>query len=141
MNGVTKPSDSAGSNQRGTIEMLKTSVIWPAGACPRALDSPPGPSTATTSRTSTRSDRRMVLLCPSTTVRDEATLLEYEAQPSQVRDVLERIAVDDDEIGELARQDGSELGADAAELSGIARSGEKSLPRRRSVLHPQAQLE
>src|SRR5262245_30479983 len=141
MNGVTKPSDSAGSNQRGTIEMLKTSVIWPAGAWPRALDSPPEPSAATMRRTSTRSDRRMVLRCSRTMLRDEATLLEHETQPTQVRDVLQRIAVDDDEIGELARLDGSKLGADAAELSRIARGGEKSLPGRRSVLHPQAQLE
>src|SRR5262245_55692736 len=141
MNGVTRPSDSAGSNQRGTIEMLKTSVIWPAGAWPRALDSPTGPSPATMSRTSTRSDRRMALLCPRPMVRDEATLLEHETHPTQVRDVLPRITVDYDEIVELARLDGSKLGADAAELSSIARGGEKSLPGRRSVLHPQAQLE
>src|SRR5262249_14991554 len=76
---------------------------------------------------------------PRTTVRDQAALLEYETQLSEVRDVLERIGVDDDEIGELARLDGSELVADAAELGSVPRSGEQSLPRCRSVLHPQAQ--
>src|SRR5712691_8782843 len=60
MNGVTRPSDSAGSNHRGTIEMPWTRVIWPDGCSARAGYAPAGPSTATASRTSTRSDRLML---------------------------------------------------------------------------------
>src|SRR5438093_738467 len=57
MNGVTRPSDSAGSNQRRTIEMPWARVIWPDGASTPAVDAPNETRDATATRTSTQRDR------------------------------------------------------------------------------------
>src|SRR2546428_7816656 len=76
-----------------------------------------------------------------TLVRYDAAFLQDEQQLAQVGNLVQGIGAHHDQVGELAGLDRAQLMAHPAELGGVPRGGQESLPGGRAVLHPESQLD
>src|SRR5262249_2655008 len=74
-------------------------------------------------------------------VGDVHALLQHEAKPWHSLDVVQRIAVDPDQIGQLAHLDRAELVAHAADGRAVPGRCHERLPRCGAIAHPEPQLE
>jgi hypothetical protein len=69
-------------------------------------------------------------------VSDQPPSFKDQFQGAQVLDVLQRVALDDDQVCQLADFDGTQLMPDAAHLGSISGRRQQGLPGCSAILHP-----